>query len=451
MEMTDNNQARVPPGELGIDAREISQRSVFLLALIPGAIAIAISRYLQFSGLSFLLAGIAIPVACMLTYWAVNVRGEFFDSTRAQVADNIYFLGFLYFLVSLSGTLLLFAASKQVDQTVVVQGFGIALVTTILGLFLRILVLQQAAPFEEARERAEQDLLQEIIDSRAQIAAGNEALRQAQDVAISGLAETTRVLAEKAAATADEMTMKVVTAATAIEERLRHLDIPADTLTRAFQPAIEELRGAVSDFAQSTKEQAQAGRDLAAKVRGLAAPLEKTAAALKSLNRTVELVRPGVEAIEQSITASAAGTAAVAKSTDAVAKAADVARDSMQALAGSVAALQERVQTLSLGAGLEQTAAQLKQMQDQLAALSRLATDTMPVIGQGFGDLPVLAEKLKGIADDIRQATSATRTMVSELERIQGPEAIRGALDSANSVVSNLRELQAIVASQIER
>jgi hypothetical protein len=56
-----------------------------------------------------------------------------------QVADNAYFLGFLYFLVSLAITLSLVAASpceiRQLEVKPIIRGFGVALATTIVGVW----------------------------------------------------------------------------------------------------------------------------------------------------------------------------------------------------------------------------------------------------------------------------------------------------------------------------
>lgn len=441
--MTDERTEQIPVDDGSTKSVDISQRAVFLTALLPGAIAIAISRVLELTGAYFWIVSVIFPVICMVAYWVANDRGEYFDSTRAQVADNIYFLGFLYFLVSLAATLILFAA-RELDQSVVIQGFGVALVTTILGLFLRILVLQQSAPIEDSRERAERDLLHEILQTGQSIKAGNEALRQAQDVAITGLAETSRLLAEKAVASSEEINNKIAASVASIEGKLQAINIPADLLTRALRPMLEEMQSAVSHFAQSVHNQAQAGTELATTVRSVTGPLQETADALDSLNRSVEKARPNIEAIGKSIEASAVGTAAVAKSTDA-------ARASMDTLAQSVTALQQRVQALKLDTGLELTAAQIKEMREQLALLKKISEEMVPAIQKAVGAFPVLVNDIRGAALEIKDAAFSTKALVTEVERIQGPEALRQALEGVNAVVTNLRGLEETLVAHIER
>ncbi|OGA66487.1 MAG: hypothetical protein A3G81_02210 [Betaproteobacteria bacterium RIFCSPLOWO2_12_FULL_65_14] len=437
-----SNFDHIPAG--GARATEVSQRAVFLAALMPGALAIAITRVFELSGVAFVFVGVVVPAACMLIYLAANLGGDFFDSTRAQVADNIYFLGFLFFLVSLSGTLLLFAVSDKIDQRVVVEGFGIALVTTILGLFLRILVLQQSAPFEEARERAERDLLDAILEFRTRISAANETLHQAQETAISGLAETSKLLVQKVAATTDEINHKLVTAAASIEERMRQVDIPSDMVTRAFQPVIDDFGRAVGELSQSSRAQAEAGRELANKVRSLSTPIEGAASAVASLNAAAESARPSVGAIADAMNAAAAGSAEIAKSTEA-------ARGSAQALSTVLSKVQDVVSSMQLETSIERAVAELAATQQQLGALRTLAAEIVPAVRQNLGGLPAFVDKLDTLSTDLQKAAAAVQALVAGVERANGPETIRKAMEAADSVLRNLRELQNVMASQAVR
>lgn len=442
--MMDNNPSSVSPGAERFEINQVSQRAIFLAALIPGALAIIVSRVFLLSGFAFVVVAIAIPVACMLTYWAANVRGDFFDGTRAQVADNIYFLGFLYFLVSLSATLMLFAAHESIEQRVVVEGFGIALVTTILGLFLRIFVLLQSAPVEESVEKAELDLLRTIRESSANIAAGSEALRKAQDVAIAGMVEMSKVLLEKTVAATVDMNRKVALAVTSIEERLTKVEIPPDLFVRALAPVLQEIRGAVDEFGRSARDQAQAGRELAASVKDLVEPIQNATGAVATMNQAVAQARPGVEAIGQSVSATAVAAAEVAKSMN-------IAHGALQGLSKTFAELDERVRGLQVDAKLAETLAQFKSLQEELLALKRAMSELAPMVQSSVGTLPVVVEQFKGLAGELKQAAVAGQELVTGVERLKWQESVQGALAEANAVITNLRQLEAAVAEQLER
>lgn len=60
------------------------------------------------------------------------------------IGDNCYYLGFLFTLTSLSVTLYqLSEATGQMDlQRDIIAGFGVALSSTVVGVFLRVLLLQ---------------------------------------------------------------------------------------------------------------------------------------------------------------------------------------------------------------------------------------------------------------------------------------------------------------------
>lgn len=88
----------------------------------------------------------AIPIAIMIAYIIYILR---FSQARARddkSGDNIYYLGFLFTLVSLACTLYQFSADDTSAYTIV-SNFGIALFTTITGLLGRIFFLQfKASP-----------------------------------------------------------------------------------------------------------------------------------------------------------------------------------------------------------------------------------------------------------------------------------------------------------------
>src|SRR4051812_48486283 len=82
--------------------KRINQTALFLGTFGAGAAAILVGKLIP---ITYYVLGIGVPVFLMVAYALVNHRFMFFSSTRTQVADNAYFLGFLYFLVSLAITL----------------------------------------------------------------------------------------------------------------------------------------------------------------------------------------------------------------------------------------------------------------------------------------------------------------------------------------------------------
>lgn len=93
----------------------------------------------------------AFPVTIMATYGGVIMLSPRLRLRADQAGDNIYYLGFLFTLVSLSFALYKFSPDEGAAQ--IISSFGIALATTIVGLMLRVVFNQMRQdPVEVERE-----------------------------------------------------------------------------------------------------------------------------------------------------------------------------------------------------------------------------------------------------------------------------------------------------------
>ena len=132
--MTANN-----PGALSLSALK-SQRLSFIFATLAGAALIILSRYFGLGGAYGALVSSSLAGLCMLVYLAYCLKqGALFRPST--LGDNLYYLGFLYTLVSLLWTLISY--SENVEITSIIQNFGIAITTTLLGLLLRVAFNQE--------------------------------------------------------------------------------------------------------------------------------------------------------------------------------------------------------------------------------------------------------------------------------------------------------------------
>lgn len=76
------------------------------------------------------------PVVIMLVFALVMLFSSKFRLRDDQAGDNLYYMGFVFTLISLGTTLYEFSDSQDKNQ--IVQNFGIAIATTICGIVLRI-------------------------------------------------------------------------------------------------------------------------------------------------------------------------------------------------------------------------------------------------------------------------------------------------------------------------
>ncbi len=113
----------------------------FLIALLAGGICIWIFKQASDGGWLPAIAS-AIIVTALSIYYISNDEG-----TPEEKSDNVYYLGLLYTLISLIWTLIeLFGTEKSgalapEDLHLLLENFGIALTSTVAGIFGRIMVL----------------------------------------------------------------------------------------------------------------------------------------------------------------------------------------------------------------------------------------------------------------------------------------------------------------------
>lgn len=109
---------------------------LFLGFFILGAVLIAIAKLYQFP-VGFV---VAIPVVVILGYALLSWFLPRFELRRDQIGDNLYYMGFLLTLVSLTATLIQY--SHESDEDFIVSNFGLALVATIVGILGRTVLNQ---------------------------------------------------------------------------------------------------------------------------------------------------------------------------------------------------------------------------------------------------------------------------------------------------------------------
>lgn len=148
-----------------ISAIDIPDQILFFLLFGIGSAAIWALKLLYFN--QFIVT--IVPVGLMAFYAVLAFVTKRYRIREDKVGDNLYYLGFLYTLVSLSHALWAFNpdGSGAID---IITNFGIAIFTTIIGLAGRVFFNQMREdPLEYERE-ARQSLAQATNELRAQLA-----------------------------------------------------------------------------------------------------------------------------------------------------------------------------------------------------------------------------------------------------------------------------------------
>lgn len=261
-------------------------KSFFFALVTLGSLVIYLMR--EYGVAAKLVAITASGLIVLYAFAVVAAKGLRIREDRA--ADNCYYLGFIYTLVSLMWALQAFQFGGQVTDELI-RSFGIALMSTIVGIIARLLLNQlRTDPVEIEREtrmelsdtaRALRSELQQAVNDVNAYRRGlhqslEEAMRDVSERANQSITESTERfaalttdLAERIdttfadyqanAARLTEASQHTVAALEAIVARLEAIEAPADMITSRFEPAV----AAINEAAEAVRKHASTqGREV---------------------------------------------------------------------------------------------------------------------------------------------------------------------------------------------
>lgn len=287
-----------------------ADKIVLAVVFLTGVAGIVVLKYYDYPKEIIPL----FPAALMILYFFYILQSRRFRLREDVAGDNLYYLGFLYTLTSLAYALYAFA-SREEAPTEIVTEFGVALVTTILGILLRVIAIQlREDPVEIEREarleladaatRLRGVLGAVVLDMnhfRRQIAQSiEEGMAAVADHANKSVTETAEHFREvtdallkhmeAGAGTRTEISQRLnelvantITAFEAVLERINRIEPPADLIERTLAPAVQMIEQA----AESARARASAGAE---EVRQVLELISKTTSASADLDRRVEAV-----------------------------------------------------------------------------------------------------------------------------------------------------------------
>ena len=128
-------------------------RNFFMFFTILGAASIYFVRIVTLNSLFFQMA---VP-SLVVIFYAIFIFNKGKNVlNQDQLGDSVYYLGFLITLIAL--IFALFDMSKDLSAEVIIPKFAIALVTTVVGIFIRIYASQFAPSQEDINEMSEKML-----------------------------------------------------------------------------------------------------------------------------------------------------------------------------------------------------------------------------------------------------------------------------------------------------
>ena len=329
-------EAKLSPGRKASTLiPQAADKAVLFLSFLAGVVGIVGMKFQGFAQWQVT----SWPVAVLFFYAVMVIILKRFRLREDQVGDNCYYLGLLFTLTSLSLALYQFqSGSEAASRTeAIVTDFGIALVSTIAGLFLRVFFNQfRLDPIEIERE-ARQELAAAASRLRSELSTTVtefnhyvRSLRQSIEEAMTGVAaeanarvsQTTEKLGEVAKAVlealdkdqkahGESMTRLKNAAENAaaaigrVAERIEKIEAPADLLSVKLAPAIDKIDRA----AEAAGRRAEAEADQIARLEEVLAQtikgaeladqrlqaVARTVSELEGLGATVAALRRSLE------------------------------------------------------------------------------------------------------------------------------------------------------------
>jgi hypothetical protein len=272
------------------------ERFGFVAVALAGCIGIIAGKLLGLPALAVTGGAVAVMVIYAGLMWraiAGRVRAD-------QAGDNLYYLGLLFTLTGLAHAI--FTFDPENHSTAIVEGFGIALATTIFGLMLRVFFNQVRVDLVEIEDRARKDLAEAAAELKAElkqiVVEMNDFGRQTRQ----SLAEAVSGVEHGMIATVKEAGAGLAKLSSKAEEKVTAAFSSLETCTDELVGSTKEASAAIAENAKTLRGSVKAFDTAAAKLGTLAENAERTAATSQRLVEEAEQAR----STQQSVAATAA-------------------------------------------------------------------------------------------------------------------------------------------------
>lgn len=350
----------------------------------------------------------------MIAYGVLAYRIPAVRMRSDRLGDNFYYMGFIFTLASMSAALIQLRGGEDVGA--LIGSFGIALVSTILGIAGRVTFVQMRTEVEDIEERVRQDLLSASNELRGQLGA-----------AIRDL-ESFRTGAQQA-----------------IHERLQE---SVDAFSETTRTQLVEIKTAVEKTILSTQAAFAGHQETASRLTAIGDEVSQSAERLASRLDAIEI---SPDAIDRKLDSVVRGFGAVVGGFEAVAAA---ERSRYQELTTAAAELRRIV---------TQVNTQLRKLQENSEAVTALATpvdalaDRLSKVATALMSTTASAHSLSGAVRATEEATSglsqavkAQGQVVADASRSQSAMLAAAARDAEQARVSIQHDLEASRAAVID-
>jgi len=266
---------------------DIVDHWLFLIIFLIGAAGIIVLKLLDYRQLIVT----SFPLLAMGVYLAYLYFSPRYYLREDRAGENLYYLGFLYTLTSLAFSLFVFTKS-EVATGIIISNFGIALVTTILGLTLRVLFSQMREDPVEIEQEARMDLSTAVAELKSELDISVIELNSFRRATVQSIAEGVEEIGNKANSVLENSVSSYAEVTTDAIEKINKTFTEFSKNSSKLNKGVERTVGALENLFQRV-EDIEAPRDLiATKLKPLIDGL------LESVKQTIEQTKKEKEKIE---------------------------------------------------------------------------------------------------------------------------------------------------------
>lgn len=293
--------------------RGLIDRFGFLTFAFGGAALIVVGKALGAPALV-----VAIVAALAIVAYAVLIQRTGTGRLRSdQAGDNCYYLGLIYTLASLAYAIFTFDPADT--ATTIVQGFGVALATTIIGLVLRVY-------FNQSRP----DLAESEATARLELAAASGKLKAELSRSIVSMNDFSRQTRQSL----EELRDEVIAGVLATKE--------------GAERAVQEISQQATQAMSENSEAAVAGtRKLSTATTKVVNGMESNVAALAGMETAQEQISQSLRSLEGAALRSQSILESLVAQSTSISDLQNGAADTVRDLAGAASLLSQHVSGLN--------------------------------------------------------------------------------------------------------
>ena len=406
------------------------------------------------------VVGTLFPCAVLIGYTVYVWRTKRYQLRGDRAGDSVYYLGFLYTLLSLGLSLYQFVMAGMGAREIV-GNLGIALFTTIIGLAGRVVLTQLREDPVEIEESARMALAEAASQVRSELAQMVEDVNTFRRTTMQSIVEgaeelsreTNKALTENVTAFTssaravvdrieevfadfgdnakklNKVSAGTVTALEKLINRVEAIEAPQSLISAKFDPLVERISEVITIFNVRTEEQRLAVDRLRTLVEETTAKAGQSMDGMATLASTVGKVVDGIER----------QTKAVSDDAEAVRSLADNIKASLSEIPEKQEAVSSKL-TETTEAALQTLTTSVSQTLEDLAESQREAAEKLSA---------ALKQAVNGVEEAV-QALKGTSSSLTEEARRSSEDAKKAAEHALQGFTGRLDEIGEAARKNIE-